>query len=309
MKEILANSISKVEYKIYIDGILTDATGDVRVTVMRGDVKVVDNQIASVPSGTDGTYQYVLPTIATVDSEVVSVTTTEGILEVSWTFTVNSNSLTVKEYYQVVTPYCLWEYFAPTEVGDTTPTYQQYLECERVARFIINSYCGQEFGQEYTTYAVEGHGTNALALPRKLQTLDSVTWTGNSVVRPGEVIGYEYPYAWEVVGSGWTIRQQPYPYKIDPVYNRTSRFIRNRTYNVAGLWGYSAVPTPVEEASKILTADFMCKEAKYRDKYLDNIKMGDWRIQFASGAFEGTGNAKADDLLSDYRLMPGLGLI
>lgn len=308
MKEILTNSISKVEYKIYIDGVLTDATGDVLVTVSRGGVKVVDNQVATVPSATDGTYQYLLPTSSTVDGEEVSVTTTEGILEVTWSFTIGSNDLAVKEYYQVVTPYCSWEYFAPSQVGDTIPTYQQYRECERVSRHIINSYCGQEFGQEYTTYAVEGHGTNSLALPRRLQTLDTVTWTGNSYARPGESIGYDYPYAWEVVGS-WTIRQQPYARGIDPVYNREARFIRNRTYNVAGMWGYPGIPTPVEEASKILTADFMCKEAKYRDKYLDNIKMGDWRIQFAAGAFNGTGNAKADELLLDYRLTPGLGLI
>lgn len=309
MKEILANSISKIEYKIYVDGVLTDATGDVHVTVSRNGVKVVDNQVATVPASTDGTYQYLLPTSTTVDGEEISVTTTEGILEATWTFTVGTNTLAVKEYYNVVTPYCLWEYFAPVEVGDTTPTYKDYLECERVARFIINSYCGQEFGQEYTTYAVEGHGTNSLALPRRLQTLESVTWTNYPFPRSGGVIGGSYPYAWEVVGNGWTIRQQPYARPIDPIYNKEPRYIRNRTYNVAGLWGYSAVPTAVEEASKILTADFMCKEAKYRDKYLDNIKMGDWRIQFASGAFNGTGNAKADDLLLDYRLMPGLGLI
>lgn len=308
MKEILVSSISKIQYRIYIDGVLTDATGDVHVTVSKSGTKVVDNAVATVVSGTDGVYEYILPTNVTVDDEQIQVTTAEGILEADWSFTISSNALSIKEYYNVVTPYCLWEYFAPV-APNTAPTYQTYLECERVSRFIINSYCGQEFGQEYTTYGVEGHGTNSLALPRRLQTLGTVTWTGNPIPRSGEVIGYQYPYAWEVVGSGWIIRQQPYPRRFDVAYPIDARFIRNRTYNVSGLWGYQGVPTAVEEASKILTADFMCKEAKYRDKYLDNIKMGDWRIQFAAGAFEGTGNAKADDLLADYRLMPGLGLI
>lgn len=308
MKELLTNSISKVEYKIYVNGVLTDATGDVRVTVSRAGTKVVDNQLATAPTGTDGTYQYVLPTSTIVDTETIPVTTAEGLLEVTWSFTLSGNTLSVKEYYAVITPYCAWDYFAPVAPA-TTPTYNDYLECERVSRFIINSYCGQEFGQEYTTYAVEGHGTNSLQLPRPLITLDGVTWTDYTTSRSGEVIGLSSDYVWEIVGSGWTIRQQPYARRIDPIYNRESRYIRNRTYNVAGLWGYKAVPTEVEEASKILVADFMCKEAKYRDKYLDNIKMGDWRIQFASGAWDGTGNAKADDLLKDYRLMPGLGLI
>ncbi len=308
MKEILINSISDVQYKIYVNGVLTDADGTVHVSVSKGDINVVESAVATAVPSTDGTYKYTLPTTATVDGDTIDIVTAEGLLKVTWSFEINSTDMSITEYYQVVTPYSLWEYFAPVSPA-TTPTYETYLECERVSRFIINSYCGQEFGQERTTYAVEGHGTNSLALPRRLQILDTVTWSGNSFDRPGQIIGYDYPYAWEIVGSGWTIRQQPYPRKVDPIYNVDSRFVRNRTYNIAGTWGYQAVPTPVEEASKILIADFMCREAKYRDKYLDNIKMGDWRIQFASGAWNGTGNAKADELLTDYRLTPGIGLI
>lgn len=308
MKELLVNSISNIEYKIYVDGVLTDATGDVRVTVSKEDVKIVDNQIATPVPSTDGTYRYLMPTTITVEGEPFDVTSAEGILKATWTFAVGVTTLVVTEYYDVVTPYCSWEYFAPVS-PDTIPTYQDYLECERIARFVINSHCGQEFGQEYSTYAVEGHGTNSLALPRHIQTLDAVTWATNPVPRPGEVIGWNYPYAWEIVASGWTIRQQPYPN--DPIVTNQHkpRFIRNRTYNISGLWGYQSVPTEVVEAAKILTADAMCKEAKYRDKYLDNIKMGDWRLQFTAGAWQGTGNAKADDLLIDYRLTPGIGLI
>lgn len=308
MKEILVNSLSNVGYKIYVDGVLTDATGSVTVTVSKGGVKVVDAVDATPVSGETGTYKYLLPNAVTVDSESIPVTTQEGILEVAWSFTLSANTFKVTEYYDVVTPYSSWDYFAPV-APNTTPTYETYLECERVARFIINSYCGQEFGQELTTYAVEGHGTNSLAMPRKLQILDSVVYVYNPVPRPGEVIGYNYPYAWEVVAGGWTIRQQPYAHEMRVDCNPDPRFKRNKTYNVKGLWGYPGVPTEVEEASKILVADFMCREAKYRDKYLDNIKMGDWRIQFTSGAFQGTGNVKADQLLLDYRLSPGIGLI
>ena len=306
MKEILINSISNVSYTIYVDGVATDATGNVNVTVTRAGVKVVDNQVATKVTGETGAYKYLLPTTTTVDGETVDVTTAEGILQVTWTFSVGTTSLSLSEYYDVVTPYSDWNYFK-LELGDNI-TYGTYLECERVSRHIINSHCGQEFGQEYTTYVVEGHGTNSLALPRVLQTLDTVTWVNNPVPRPGDAVGSTQPYAWEVIG-GWTIRQQPYAHDPNITHSHRDRFIRNRSYNVSGMWGYQAVPTEVEEASKILTADFMCKGAKYRDKYLDNIKMGDWRIQFAAGAFEGTGNVKADQLLRDYVLTPGVGLI
>jgi hypothetical protein len=53
----------------------------------------------------------------------------------------------------------------------------------------------------------------------------------------------------------------------------------------------------------------MCQDHKYRDKYLQSIKMGDWRIQFHDLAFNGTGNATADKLLLDYRIYPGVGII
>jgi hypothetical protein len=303
MKEILLNSLSTVGYKIYVDGVLTNATGAVTVTVTRNGVKVVDSATATAVPDTTGTYRYLLPVTATVDGDVIPVVTAEGILSVTWSFTVSGGVFNVTEYYDVVTPYCSWDYFADTF------TYVDYLECERVARFIINSYCGQEFGQEQTTYSVEGHGTNALGLPRRLQTLDTVEIANYPEPRSGQVIGYSWPYPWEIVGSGWTIRQQPYAKDPNPTAVYKPRFFRNKTYNVAGLWGYPSVPTEVEEAAKILTADFICKEAKYRDKYLDNIKMGDWRIQFAAGAFQGTGNVKADQLLRDYKLSPGIGLI
>src|ERR1044072_171699 len=306
MKEVLVNSLSNAEYKIYLDGQLTDASGDVTVTVTRAGVKVLEEVVATKVSDTTGTYKVLLPLTVTIDDEVIPVTTKEGILEVTWNFTLSSNSMSVIEYYDVATPYSEWAYFQ----SSTGPSYVDYLECERVSRFIINSYCGQEFGQEETVSAVEGHGTIALALPRRLQLLNSVTYIYNPVVRSGQVIGSTGP-AWEIFAYGWTIRQQPYPceYNLDPTYSHDSRFRRNRTYNIDGLWGYASVPGPVVEASKILTADFLCREAKYRDKYLANITTGDWRLEFVDGAWQGTGNAKVDQLLLDYRLSPGIGLI
>lgn len=304
MKEILSNSISQVEYKIYVNGVLTDATGNVTLSVYRDGFKVVDSVTATKPGSTTGTYTYILPMLVVIDTETIPVVTTEGELEVQWSFTVSSKTLEVSDRYVVVTPYSKWEYFS------AVTTYQEYLECERVARHIINSYCGQEFGQENTTYALEGHGQNSLSLPRKLQTLESITWINVEFpYRPGGVIGYDLPYAWELYSNGWSIRRQPYYDRIDPLYNPRYAFRRNITYNVKGLWGYPGVPTPVEEASKIIVADLLCPDHKYRDKYLDNIKMGDWRIQFTSGAFVGTGNATADHLLADYRLTPGIGMV
>lgn len=302
MKELLKNSISSVYYKIYVDGVLTDATGDVTVTVARNGVEVVPETIVPVTGVGEAEYRKVLPISVVVDGDTVGVLTDEGILDVTWSFTLDGQDFNVTEEYDVVTPYCDWDYFA------ATTTYPEYIECERIARFLIQSHCGQEFGQEYTTYAVDGHGTRSLLLPRRLQTLEEITWIESpNLIRPGDVIGSDF--VWELVGEGWVVRRQPHRRKLDPVYYCDRLFERNIIYNVKGVWGYASVPTSVQEAAKILVADLLCTERKYRDKYLDNIKMADWRLQFTAQAFKGTGNVTADHLLKDYRLNPAVGLV
>jgi hypothetical protein len=303
MKEILANTISDVYYDVFKNGVLTDATGNVLVSVYRDGVKLIDSAVATKITGKVGKYSYTLPVSVTINLIVTGVVLEESELEIDWTFTINSSTLTVKDFYRVVTPYSPWSYF-----NDAGTNYADYLECERVSRFIINSYCGQSFGKRTTTYAIEGHGTDSLSLPERLMRLTSVTYLRKYPTRPGSRIGYASP-SWEIASNGWTLRTQPNKVDLDPVWPINNVFTRNLLYNVAGLWGYNAVPGPIEEASKILTANLLCADHKYRDKYLQSIKMGEWRIQFHDQAFVGTGDATVDRLLVDYRNYVGIGLI
>ncbi len=293
MKEVLVNSISNIYYDIFVSGVLTNATGSVTVNVFKNGVKIVNAATATKITDTTGKYSYTLPVAAVSD---------ETELTIEWMFTVSSNALVIKEYMSVVTPYAPWSYF-----NDAGKTYSDYLECERIARSIINTYCGQTFGIKTTTYAIEGHGSDSLKLPNRLLTLTDVSWF-DGTTRPGSVIGWDNPQ-WEITADGWVLRTQPNSIHIDPVYNAESVFRRNRLFNIEGVWGYTAVPTEVEEAAKILIADYLCADHKYRDKYLDSIKMGDLAWKYNSGAWNGTGNATADMLLSDFRNYPGIGII
>jgi|SRR5215217_2507636 len=293
MKEVLVNSISNIYYDVFVSGELTDATGSVTLNVFKDGIKIVDAATATKVGSTTGKYSYTLP---------VAAVSTETELEVDWTFTVGSNTLTIREYYSVVTPYAPWSYF-----NDAGKTYEDYIECERVARYLINTYCGQSFGFRTTTYAIEGHGTDSLKLPSRLITLTDVSWW-DGTTRPGSIIGWSSPQ-WEITADGWVLRTQPNSIHIDPAYNPEAIFRRNRLFNIEGVWGYLAVPTGVEEAAKIIIADYMCADHKYRDKYLDSIKMGDLAWKYNSGAWHGTGNATADMLLTDYRNYPGVGII
>ncbi len=72
-------------------------------------------------------------------------------------------------------------------------------------------------------------------------------------------------------------------------------------YNITGLWGYHDVPEDVRQAARLLVADYSCDESLWRDRYINAIKAGDWRIDFNGEAFQGTGNVVADQILAAYR--------
>lgn len=299
MKELLKDSIGTIEYKIFKNGVLVSATNDVDVTVLRNGVTIVDSTPST--SSETGIYTYDLPVNFTSGSTEIPVTSETGVLEVIWSFSLSGNQMTVSEYYSVITPYAPWEYF----YGENT-NYQDYLECERVARYVINWYCGQSFDKEYSTYAIEGHGENALTMPKKLIALEDISWLDRDLQ---EINTLKPDHIWELAAGGWIIRQQPYNNYIDMVYNRNPTFTRNRIYNVTGFWGYNSVPTEVQEAAKILIADLLCQDHKYRDRYLNRIKIDNSSWDVNEKAFAGTGNALVDNLLVDYRLFPSIGMI
>lgn len=299
MKEILTNNLQDIYYDIFKNGVLVDADTLPTVSIYRDSIALVTNANSTKVSSTTGKYSYTLPS---------TVFTQEADLQVIWSFAVGGVALVVTEYYQAATAYSQWSYFYEQ---DGNISYNDYLECERVSRYIINSYCGQGFGHRSTTYAVEGQGTETLTLPWRLNTLDSVEWTENYQwdLRPGQIVGWTTTPIWEIASDGWFLRLQPNVTSIDPVYKHVPTFKRNVLYNVKGTWGYAGVPTEVEEASKILTANYLCQDHKYRDRYLKQIKMGDWTLAFHDFAFNGTGDQTVDSLLRDYRNHPGVGLI
>ncbi len=296
MKELLVNNLSTVEYTIYIDGVATNADGSVVAKAFLNGATTSTTLTVTSPS--TGRYKALVP---------MSMVSEEGEVRIEWSFALQSNPVVLSEQYVVVTPYASWGYF------QSKTTYIDYLECERVARKIIDWYCGQTFGKIDATYAVEGSDTNGLRMPKRLLSLTEVRWqdvyTNPSVITAPSPYDGWMEYNWELMANGWVLRTPRSRRRIDPVYPNVFSFKRNTTYNVEGVWGYSSVPTNVEEAAKIIIANLLCKDQKYRDKYLEAISIGDWDIKFMKEAFEGTGSVTADQLLKDYRMFPGIGVI
>lgn len=296
MKELLINNLSTIEYKIYVDGILTDADDAVTAKAFLNGAETGTDLSVSTPS--TGIYKALMP---------FSMVSMEGEIRVEWSFLLQTNPVILSEYYEVVTPYAPWSYF------ESSYAYTDYLECERIARKTIDWYCGQSFGKRHAIYAVEGSDTNGLRMPRRLLSLTEVRWQDiytnpNVITAPTPYDGWT-EYTWELVSDGWILRTPRSRTKMDAAYPTKFSFKRNTSYNVEGIWGWNSVPINVTEAAKIIIANLLCKDRKYRDKYLESIAAGDWDITFMKEAFDGTGSVTADQLLEDYRMYPGIGVI
>ncbi len=290
MKEIHKQTLYTLKYTIFINGVPTDASGNVVVTANN---TILGN--ATKTAGKTGEYTMILP---------VAMNDEETSINVTWTFTISSQTLVVDEVYQVVTPYIQWSDFY-NDFASFNKSYEDYLEAEKVARYIINAYCGQDFGKREKTNEVDGSGDSALFLPEKLIYLNNVSWYEENT----NVIYVDQDIPWETAADGWILRKRYDYYDMDPVRTDKTRFTRNHIYYIDGIWGWETVPSAISEAAKILVGSYVCPDVTYRNKYIESIKSGDWRIQFNKNAYEGTGDANVDNILESYRIHVAFGVI
>ena len=230
-----------------------------------------------------------------------SYTTTEGDLTVSVTFTIDNVQTTKSAGYNVITPILL-----RSDVPDISSA--DYNDLEPIVRHYLEVYCHQYFGRYAGIETVRGKSFDYLRLPVRLITLNGISFNEEDYEPDSFFTGDD---GWQLHRANWetlTIKQSPPdPSTLNPSgiitapYSRlNTTFWQDRPYALDGVWGYDAVPTPVREAAKLLMADWSCQDASYRNKYLENFRAADWRIQFKSQAYAGTGNLTADMLLNDY---------
>jgi hypothetical protein len=205
----------------------------------------------------------------------------------------------IEEYVSVVTPL-----IRADQLTDTS----DYAQIEPIVRHVISSYTGQSFGKWIGAYNVEAN-SGVLYLPDRVLSLSDVVSRG---------VTYD-DSLFDIHGDGWFLGYKDlsgmdigeaitYP-QFDslgviyapPIRWANKGFVDNQFYLVSGTFGYDYVPHKVVQAAKILYSDYACADAAYRDRYLSSIRSADWRLEFNSGAWRGTGNVKADLLLDEYR--------
>jgi len=289
VNEIYEDTLSILKYTIYIDGVAKDADGSVSVSV---DGVSLGNSTKT--PGKTGEYTILLP--MTYNAKV-------GSIKVNWSFNYSTLPFIVTECYKIVKPYASWNLFVD-KFAQYNKAYADYVEAERVVRYVINSYCGQSFETFEAAIRVEGNGLDGLILPHPLLSETNVQWSDGY-----NVIYTDTDIPWEISGNGWILRKQSTYDSFDPVCEPHDKFKRNVIYTVTGVWGYECIPNPVVESARLLIEDYICPDQNYRNKYLDNIRSGDWRLEFNDWAFVGTGNATVDRLLKEYRNYPAIGVI
>lgn len=208
----------------------------------------------------------------------------------------------------VVTPVLSLEDVAEIIGANTTP--QKARETERAVRVIIEAYTGQRFGLDKSVKTIVGQGEGRLQLPQRLIAYTGIGVSGVQLSPIRFSIGSE-GWLLNAVAPDWLeIKEAPPEELLDtnpmggpirvPAWYRSS-FIDGQSYVIDGLWGWESTPMDVEEAARLLVNDYACNQAAYRDRYLEIIKSSDWTMQFSPRAWEGTGNARADFILSQYK--------
>ena len=263
--------------------------------------------IGVVARGEDSTQPAVLTSTTLDGYKTVPVvvpyafTTSEGEVTVSVTFTIDNVQVTKTDMFRVVTPI-----IKRSAVPDISSA--DYNDLEPIVRHFLEVYCYQYFGTYVGVETIRGKGFDYIQTPLRLITMDSISFNEEEYDAAGFVVKDD---GWLIKRANWetlTLKQAPPDPDtlvsngiITAPYSRlNTTFWMDQPYAIDGVWGYEAVPTPVAQAAKLLMEDWSCQDAKYRNKYLENFRAADWRIQFKSQAFAGTGNLTADMLLNDY---------
>jgi len=77
-------------------------------------------------------------------------------------------------------------------------------------------------------------------------------------------------------------------------------FAKDSVYRVAGRYGWDQVPDEVELAAIELMKDYFSKDKVWRDKYMKSISTFDWKFEYNSETYRGTGNVYVDQILLPY---------
>lgn len=291
--EIYRNEVEELRHYVVSAGLVTTADGIVMLRIYDADgVQVFsDEPILVEPVG--GT-PYYSQTVGT------NVTNLGAGHTIEWSYTVSSQPVVKTEQLNIVTPYLPLGTLLTMPELEGLETFA-LRKMERLVAGIIDVFTNQTFSRENDrSLTVIGQDSDNLALPKPIIELKDIELLdGGTGIEPYSLLDYTTFDK----DSPWILRRRRdvfVPRKLTPTA-RYAFFKYPMMYLVTGDWGWEYVPADVSRAAEILVKDYFCEDAKYREKYIANIRAGDWRMEFKVTGDETTGSANADMLLTGYR--------
>lgn len=262
---------------------------NVKVTIYHdwGDLVLAETAATTVSANS---FKYVLTSTDTASA---------GVHKVVWSYT-EGTAKSITDYFLVYDPYV-----EPNEFFSEYPELEssfsdKFVPVEKKIRKIVDTYCGQSF--EFIsgkTLKLDGSGGNYLHTVYRIDSLTSVKKVSSDEDITAYVeISPESDY--------YIRRNRTYPNTkeyLEPEFgdDRPGRFFRRKqTYAIKGDFGWSYVPFNVEEATKILIADFWNQDSDYRRHNVIFQGIGPVQTNFRGDLMGTTGNLDADVLLMDY---------
>ncbi len=197
-------------------------------------------------------------------------------------FTVESRYITEDAFMDLYTDYNIAEFLG-----------EKFEDAELLARNIINTFCGQYFQPiNNKTLNYDGNGRDKLHLGIRISTLNEA----NFVDGTGST---DYIDSVEIdPQSRYFLRIRPF---IDTTSLSYTKFPNGFQIQVKGDWGWTYVPSNIEQAAGILVADILQDTRRQHKRYGIVRQWQDTqRFEFNSASLETTGNTDADVLLMDY---------
>jgi hypothetical protein len=317
--EILVGSNSPVTHKVFWQGQLTDSDS---LPVVK--IYDITEDPAVSPSINPGT---ILATLTPVKSEVdagtyivyipLTYTDRQRQLRLNWSYSVGGTSTQKDHKVYVQTPYTdMSQAIDALGLGSdySDPNSKSYFElcgAERYARKLIESYTGQQFYLYDDVQIAYGSGSDVLPLPYKLAELHEL-YQNDTLLLNNLTNVNNWTYNTIVSETGFGIRINRANMLDNTVYiangmvppsiNDTSNgvFSNGSTYRVQGRFGWQEVPDEVDLACIELMKDYFSKDKVWRNKYMKSIQTFDWKFEYNSGTYSGTGNLYADQILLPY---------
>ena len=309
MHQIIRGTTETAELEIYYKNELTNADGQVLVTIIDADYPDVVLGSGLVAFNDPALGKYTLD----ITSDYTSL---NRVLSLTWSYTLNTKQTQQEEFYEVYTPYAtvsdIVDYFNfGTRVSDLNYRDEEEIKsAEFMARMQIENYVSMSFGKRTANQEIFGNGSDALELTERMNSITKIYEDGILV------IDYTSDPVYNIFG--WNVELTPtykalriinssglsvisYDNVVDPTVPEYGRFRDASRYRIYGEIGWPYVPQDIRRCAVVLSGDYLSMDANWRQKYLNKVTMGDVSFEMAPGAFNGTGNILVDRILDSYR--------